>query len=57
MKVTKHYEQDHVFLYASEGSMVTQVTQLERDIRYMVLNTMYKGMPEFEIYFDHKRPN
>lgn len=42
---------------AETGIMVTQVTQLERAIRYMVLNTMYKGMPEFEIYFDHKRPN
>ena len=42
---------------AETGIIVTQVTQLERVIRYMVQNTMYKGMPEFEIYFDHKRPN
>ena len=42
---------------AETGIMVTQVTQLERAIRFMVLNTMYKGMPEFELYFDHKKMN
>lgn len=25
MKVTKHYEQDHVILYASEGSMIERI--------------------------------
>ena len=25
MKVTKHYEQDHVILYVSEGSMVERI--------------------------------
>lgn len=26
MKVTKHYEQDHVILYAEEGNMKTCIT-------------------------------
>lgn len=25
MKVTRHYEQDHVILYASEGSMMERI--------------------------------
>jgi len=25
MKVTKHYEQDHVILYVSEGSMIERI--------------------------------
>lgn len=37
------------------GILALQVTQLERAMRYMALNTMYKGMPEFEMYFDHKK--
>jgi hypothetical protein len=38
------------------GIIATEVTQLERAIRYMVLNTMYKDMPEFDIYFNHAKP-
>ena len=40
---------------SEHGIMVVGIGQLERAIRYMVLNTMYKGMPEFELYFDHKK--
>lgn len=38
---------------SEHGIMATSVSQLERAIRFMVLNTMYKGMPEFNLYFDH----
>ena len=43
MKVTKHYEQDHVILYASEGSMIERI-MLDNDQQISRLGECLKDL-------------
>ena len=53
MKVTKHYEQDHVILYVSEGSMVERIMldneQQMRRLGECLLDLYRMGAKEVQI--------
>lgn len=53
MTVTKHYEQDHVILYVSEGSMVERIMldneQQMRRLGECLLDLYRTGAKEVEI--------
>ena len=53
MKVTKHYEQDHVILYASEGIMVERIMlddeQQMRRLGECLIDLARTGAKEVEI--------
>lgn len=53
MKVTKHYEQDHVILYVSEGNMVERIMldddQQMRRLGECLIDLYRTGAKEVEI--------
>ena len=53
MKVTKHYEQDHVILYVSEGNMVERIMldddQQMRRLGECLIDLERTGAKEVEI--------